>query len=343
MNRIYGFAACGIAVALLAACGKSSEVSDGAASASPSALSTSPVALASQADALRELNIATALAWQVSGGAIGINAGGANAERVRAWSFNGGERAGAQLADGSDGGTQKGKCKTSGSYESTQSAGSHTFTYFAGRSENVAVTRNSRSQCKSEWSANSVTQSLTLGGIEESGQNAAADYSYGTLGAGSDAYTERYENKSSKDDAVDVSFLGSSEAHTPPDGPLQAAAVFRYRYKKGDGDFFSADVGDGSAPFTVEQGGTLSIAGPYSYAYKDVGGGQATVSTPVAVQLDGSGAHPSAGEIKIVSGSHEALFTFASDGGATLKLDDSTLALSAADIQTALKGAPPSN
>jgi len=335
VQQILGFALAG-SLLTLAACSRSDQASDGAVLPSRGT-NTSAAALGSKADALRELGVIGALANQVAGGASAWNSGNADAQRVRPWAFNNAERAQSSGADSSSG-----SCPGGGSFTSQDSSASRSYTLFGGQSAETAQSRSSEVNCKSAFpQQGGVTQTLSLNGVQESG--AAQGLSYGSAGSGSEPYTELYEKKEGSRlvDSIKLSYQGLSEVKSAQGSPLDARAVYAYRYARSSGDFFSADVGSSGTPFKVVQGDLLSVSGPYSYSSKSCNGGAATVSTTDGLAFAGAGDQIVAGTLELASGSNKAVFRFKPDGSAELDLNGNTQTLSADELRAAINPANP--
>lgn len=340
MKKILGLAACSFVV-LLSACGSSTDIDESAASGNTGTVPSRSIALASKADALRELNISSALASQVAGGGIGLNAGGASSKRVRALSFNASER-----EPGAPKSTETGNGNAGGSFKAENDLVSRDFVLFENQSHRVTVRRRTDEGHKTSWTGkDGVVESLTLSGVSESGRVEDTDVplSYDVQGQSGSFYSESYEKKNAGGTVLDtqkVQFLGTSEVQTPQGGPLDARAILSYRYAAKDGNFFNADIGEAGKPFKVTQGDTLSYGGNYAYAYKGQAGGKVLVSTETPIALDSASSRPSAGKLKFVSGSDTITITFKSDGGADLDLNGRSESASAQEIRNALLGEP---
>ncbi|WP_162932637.1 hypothetical protein [Solimonas sp. K1W22B-7] len=338
LHQVFNFALAGSLLAL-GACSRSDPAGEsGAAVPQTRDISTSAAALGSKSDALRELGVIGALANQVAGGGAAWNSGNADAQRVRPWAFNGGERAQSSGTDAS-----QGACPGGGSFTSEDSSASRSYALFGGESADTAQSKSSEINCKSAWPQKAgVAQSLSLNGLLESG--ASPSLSYGLAGNGSEPYTELYEKKDGSGklvDSIKLAYRGLSEVKAPQGGTLDARAIYAYRYARSGGDFFSADVGSAGAPFKVEQGDLLRVSGPYGYASKSCGGGNSSVNTVDGLAFDGSGEQIVAGTLEVVSGAKKAVFRFKPDGGADLDLNGATQAISASELRAAINPANP--
>lgn len=327
---------------LLAACdagnSPTSGASDGGGNEPPpqsGALDVGAAPLTTKTDALRELNIATSLAWQVADGKIGLAAAGAQAKRVRIWSFAHGETeaAAAERADAGSG-------SAGGTFNAVYGAGSHDFRLLGESRRAVELARRSDNAFKNSWTQTSgAVESLTTDGDYENGQTADG-LRYAVLGAGSEYYTETYENSRDTQAGTQIALLGVSEARLTSGQALDARATLRYRYEGRGSEYFHADIGEAGSPFVVQQGDSLRYEGVYAYRYAGVSGGKTKVTTLSPISLDGTGQYPRAGKLRFEAGNATATIEFNADGSATLSLNDVPQTVTAAEIRSALINEP---
>ncbi|WP_162932675.1 hypothetical protein [Solimonas sp. K1W22B-7] len=346
MTKHVSWALAGASLFALAACGGGGSDGDGG---------REEFSLSSKSGALRELALAGLVLGEVP------DAAPAAAAALAAKKVGGGSGWGKVPLREAPGNRPKVACPVGGSYTVDSSTKNRSFPYFSVGSTAVSFEREVDSNCDFEAE---VPQGFTglkrLNGIFEFGDTA-------TLGDGSrigyyidgnlnsnprEVFSERQVVRSINSNAIVFeefrNRLGTVEQRETSGGAIDVRAVYGYSYDSRDSsgsrpvDYSSfVQLGNTStnAPFRgLSDDEDLTLNGLYAYETSECKGGEVSVSTEDTLELQtvGDEQYPIGGRLRLASGDKFAVFTFNTDGGATLNLNGTTQTLTPAEVRNAI-------
>ncbi len=314
---------------LVAGCGSD----DGGGSGIGGDFPTGAVALATADDANRELNNAFAFMQDISnemadvGAAAGsLPPGDVVAKRAKAAS----------------------SCGVSGTYETAAGEGSHDFPLLDIKGVQVEYVRTVLNNCKSGEGS----YSWTSHGNHEAGQSGVRDDGsqlfYITMGGSNGQPFVETEQGTGWSGIYSSQMLLEMRRKNDEQGEVRVIGQYEddehWTESSGSGTYTGKGrYGEEGKPIIVSYDADMVTIRDFTLAYEssECAGGKVTMSTPVGHDLDMQSRYPRGGKLEIRSGANKAVYTFNTDGSATLHLNEGVgMSLSAETVQDAINSDP---
>jgi hypothetical protein len=294
---------------------------------------TGAVALATTADANREMNNAFAFMQDISdeignAGAApsSLPSGNAVAKRAKAAS----------------------SCESSGTHETVEGEGTRDFSLLGVNGVPVDYVKTTLNNCKYVSGSYSSTEH---GNLEAgySGVLAGGDQLfYLTMGGSNGQPFVETEQSTGWSATYSSQMLLEMRQKNEEQGEVRVIGQYEDDESWTDGSASGTYTGKGrygeeGTPIIVSYNADMVKILDFTLAYEssECAGGKVTMLTPTGHDIDLQGGYPRGGKLEIRSGDNKAVYTFNTDGSATLHLNDGVgTSLSAEAVQTAIDSDP---